>query len=122
MIDFRQVLKNPIDNSEMTENVKGPDGLPVTAQFTLSRVCVNSLLGAIQNEPPASGEEQLSRWKLAKKINNSEAELSSEEISLIKARVAKMYNIALIVGQSLEMLDPAATGAILIGRGEKKAA
>ena len=28
MVDFRLVLRNPVDNSEMTENIKGPDGKP----------------------------------------------------------------------------------------------
>ena len=120
MIDFKQVLRNPVDNSEMTENIKGPDGKPQSVPFTLSRACINALLGSAMNEQQATGEEHLHRWLLAQRINNVEAELSAEDISLIKARVSKMYAQSLVVGQVLALLDPAAVGALIMGVGDKK--
>lgn len=120
MVDFRIVLRNPVDNSEMTENIKGPDGKTQSVPFTLSRACINALLGSAVNEQTATGEEHLHRWLLAQRINNAEAELSAEDIALIKARVSKMYAQALVVGQVLSLLDPAAVGALIMSGGDKK--
>ena len=76
--------------------------------ITLATIAENALLQAYPDEQNLSGEEKLKRYTLARKIedNKQKAELSAEEIALLKKLIAKLYN-PLILGQSWKMLDPA---------------
>lgn len=115
-IDFTARLKDMDGNDIMDIARKGDkvDSVPLT----LSRVATNSLCGAIPNEKQADGEEYLKRFILAQLVNgNAAAELSAEQITMIKDRVAKAYNNALVVGQALTMLDADAAASV-----KKKAA
>lgn len=106
-IDFTQTLKDMDGNDYPDITRRGTE--TVTVPMTLSRVACNSLVGAVPNEKPCDGEEHLHRFMLAQRIkDNPAAELSAEDIALIKERIAKSYNIPLIAGQALAMLDPAA--------------
>ena len=76
--------------------------------ITLATIAENALLQAYPDEQNLSGEEKLKRYTRARKIedNKQKAELSAEEIALLKKLIAKLYN-PLILGQSWKMLDPA---------------
>lgn len=72
----------------------------------LGSVCVNALLTPAQGDERMSGEEKLKRYKLGMKISgNDSADLSAEELSLIKACVGKLY-APLIVGRVYDAIDP----------------
>jgi hypothetical protein len=73
---------------------------------TLRGVCVEALLASYEDERALAGEEKLKRWELAMKIKKAQdpADLSVEEISLIKKLIGKAYG-ALVVGQAWSMLE-----------------
>lgn len=109
-VDFTQKFYN-FDGAVITDHGTR-DGNPHLYDLTLSRVTCGALLGNVPGEPPADAEDHLKRFMLATHIkDNAKAELSSEELSLIKARIAKTYFNAAIVGQAVFMLDPEAVKA-----------
>ncbi len=73
--------------------------------FTLKEAILTSLVNEFQNDTESS-DEKVKRFKLMMKVNaaTDSVELSSEDITLIKNRVAKAYG-ALIVGQAHELLE-----------------
>jgi hypothetical protein len=110
-IDFTHVLKD-LDGNDIMDIARKGDKAESVA-LTLSRVATNSLCGAIPNEKQVDGEEHLKRWLLAQKVNgNRAADLSVEEIAMIKDRLAKAYNNALVIGQSYTLLDAGAAAAV----------
>lgn len=72
---------------------------------TLRRLSVNALLTGEEN---LSGEQKLERGELAKKIfmapKDSELDLESKEIQLIKKQIGKCYN-SLVVMQAWPLLE-----------------
>jgi len=83
------------------KNLKKEDDLDVSVRD----VMLNSLLANFPDEQGLAGEEKVKRYILATKIHNdSNPDLSIEELSLIKGLVGKMYS-ALIVGQMWEILE-----------------
>lgn len=73
---------------------------------TLCGVAVNALLAVFQDEQNLTGEEKLKRWELAVKVKNlpDPAELSADEVVLIKKLIGKAY-APIIVGQAWQMLE-----------------
>ncbi len=75
------------------------------ATIQLKTISINALLASYQDEQTLSGEDKLSRYKLAQKIHvGGEQELSAEEASLLKRLIGKGYS-PLIVGQTYEMIE-----------------
>ena len=98
-IDLTKVLKT-IDGDVICDQEKN--------HLTLKRVIVNALL--IPSDPrdkKLTGDEMLQLYLLADKINKcqSEIDLSTEEIVLIKSKIAAVYVSPIICGQSWEMLE-----------------
>jgi len=74
--------------------------------FTLKTACFNVLGATIKGEENLSGKDKMKRFELAMKIKDSgEINLTSEEITLLKELIGKMYG-TLIVGRCYEILDP----------------
>ena len=98
-VDFTQQITQ-FDGSDLT----GTDGKPT--RLTLEAVAENALLGTYNDEQNLSGEEKLKRYHLAMKIydHKSDAELSAEELALVKRLIAKSYN-TLVMGRAWELLD-----------------
>jgi hypothetical protein len=70
--------------------------------FTLRKACIDALL---QADAP-SGEEKLTRFKLAMRIqHDNEPDLSQEEIVKIKQCIGLTYG-GIVVGRAYEILDP----------------
>ncbi len=104
-IDFTKPLTN-MDGSPVTDkDGKSPEKIP-----TLGSICESALLAQYADERDPSGKETITpqekfeRWKLAAKVNGKDANLSPEELALIKKLVGKAY-APLIVGQAWSMLD-----------------
>ena len=75
--------------------------------FTLRLAAIRSLLSATRNEGEVNGEEKLRRYELAIRIKNEDKiDLPTEDVSLLKERIAKMWPGSLIPGQAWKMLDP----------------
>jgi len=75
--------------------------------LTLKDLCCSVLIRtSAEEEKKLEGKEKRKRYKLAKKIHDSnEIELMEEEILLLKERIAETSN-SLITGQAWEWLDP----------------
>ena len=90
------------DGTDLTEG-QGP----AKKNITCKSVLINALCAPIQGEN-VDGTEKYKRYKLADKINkNDEAQLSAEDIVLLKMVVGKLY-FPLIVGQIYDLLEPQA--------------
>jgi len=76
------------------------------APLTLRSSFVTALL---QAERDISAEEGLSRHMLAQKIyKQDKVSLTAEQIVLLKKLMPKAYNTPLLLGQVIDILDPAA--------------
>jgi len=101
-VNLKQVLKDlsgkPIkDGSEDGEDL------------TLKTIICNSLGGGYQEEKGVLKPSEVTmRYSLSVDIfkANSEIELTSNEVELIKKLVVKAYPQALISGQAISMIDP----------------
>lgn len=83
------------------ENIKRDNNQDVLVKD----VILNSLLANFPDEQNLSGEEKVKRYALATKVHqNTDPDLSIEELAMIKKLVGKMYT-ALIVGQMWEILE-----------------
>lgn len=94
--DFSVKMVSLDGKEELIEN-----GKPLLAK----QIVCNALLGSYEDEK-LSGEDKVRRYLLAQKIYNSDStvEVSSEDISLLKQLVAKLYT-PLIVGQVYQLLE-----------------
>lgn len=105
----------PIEEMERYENLtfvsteKTPDERVQHVRrkkLILRDVCTQAFASPIDSDKGASGMEKNKWFLLSLKIQqNDEVDLTSEEISLLKNRIGKVYTI-LIVGRSYELLDP----------------
>ncbi len=74
--------------------------------LTLSAVCCTVLLSPYPDEQNLGGKDKVRRYKLALKVSEGgEQEVSAEDISDLKALIAKGY-APLVVGRAYEILDP----------------
>ncbi len=94
---------------DVTQEILGLDG-KVRQQngkpMTLRLICCEVLQAGFPDEPNLSGGDKLRRWKLATRIyNDKNPELSPEEVTELRALVAKAY-ISGVVGPAWELLDP----------------
>jgi hypothetical protein len=85
----------------------------VVIPFLLKDVIIEGLTAVdppgSQGAKPIDASEKMKRWNLTKKVYDSDTiELTSEEITLVKEQINKRYPSPLIVGQSIEQLDPPA--------------
>lgn len=91
--DFNFILKN-IDGSDASDGEES---------ITAKMIAVNALLASPDKNE--SGEEKLSRYKIAMAINETgSVDLKSEEISLIKKMIGNVCTV-LVVGQMYKFLD-----------------
>lgn len=101
-------MKINVDGNVLTldENpvrVDGGDGKVI--DLTFKKVIVDSLLIMGQKDAEVSGEEKLKRYKLAKTISQGgEVEVTTEEASLIKSQVNKVYS-PLVYGRVHELIE-----------------
>lgn len=92
-----------LNGKEITETVNA-DGTMVTRPISARSVIVNALLARSRGED-LSGEEQLRRYKLAKRINaGGMVEIDAAEATLIKKQVATNYT-PMAVGFIDELLE-----------------
>lgn len=74
-------------------------------EFTLKIAAVNALQQPY-NDENLDGTEQIARYDLAVKINSNDVvDLTSEEITLVKRLINKMYKSPVIVAPSWKILD-----------------
>lgn len=82
------------------DELKGKDG----EEITLKKVCVDALLAEVVNEQ-TSGNVRMERFKLAKKIHDSDMiNLTVEELSMIKERIPKTWN-TLVTGMAFQLIE-----------------
>lgn len=97
----------------VAQQFKEIDGTPATTgddkklPFLLRKVLVEALLLNYNDETP-SGEDKVTRYELAVKIQaaDGELEVKAEEVALMKKLVGKAY-ATIIVGQAWKMLEGA---------------
>jgi hypothetical protein len=96
-----QVLFGQILTDQNDKEIQA-DGKP----FTLKEACYQALFAVFQDEQNLAGEEKFKRYGLYQKIKASTdpADLSAEEIALLKKLIGKAYG-ALIVGQCWNWLE-----------------
>lgn len=98
-----------IDTTKKITDLKDQDIIIEGVPLTLDTVLVNSLLSTLDEDKNLPGTEKFKLFQLAMKISDaSEVDLSAEEISTIKDRVAKSYT-TLVVGKVWNMIDPSKT-------------
>jgi len=86
-VDFTQLLIG-LDGKPMLDTI-GPDAKPVTLSF----IATNALRQSIVGDDANDWDKKLDLYALAKKIHdNKSCSLSAQDITIIKARVGKLYN------------------------------
>ena len=93
-----------------TVNVDAPildiDGKPVP-DLVAKKIMVDALLVSLEEDQRLPGEQKIKNFVLAQRISvGGHVDLTAEEVSLVKARVAKAFNV-LATGRIWELLDPA---------------
>lgn len=70
-------------------------------------IMIDALMVSMEDDVSLSGEQKIKNFMLAQRLSvGGEVELTSEEVGLIKSRVAKIFNV-LGTGRIWELLDPA---------------
>lgn len=111
MPDFTKVLRS-FDGGEAVEGVN-KDDTPI--KTTLGSVCRKALLSQVHGEQNGTWEDQFRRHMIADRIqNNPRCDLTAEEITLLKERIARIYG-PLVTGQCVELLDPGYAAKMLDG-------
>jgi hypothetical protein len=88
-------------SAPITDLVGAPLG-----DLTLNKMAVDALMAPFEDERHLSGEQKVGRFKLAQRIHTGgEVDLTAEEVSLVKAQIAKLYAI-LPCARAWELLDP----------------
>lgn len=79
----------------------------VTEYGTLGNIAKRALMAPRPDGTPANGMEALQLFSLAMRIHESEGptEVTAEEITLIKSRIAEGFNAPLLAGQAWAMLE-----------------
>lgn len=83
------------------------DGAVVTPAeiLTLKGVALNALMAALPEEQHLAGDEKVSRFALAMRVNKGgEQDITPEEAGKIKMLVGKCY-APLVVGRAYELLN-----------------
>jgi hypothetical protein len=89
------------------------DGAPViitpAPDLTLRKVCIDAIGAQLGGDDALTGEAKFQMYELASRIVDASkeakpAEVSAEEISTLKARIAKAWGI-LIIGPAFKLLD-----------------
>lgn len=103
---IKRSLKMQINLDVVLVNRKGEPLVDGPEPITLRVVLCNALEAVDNNKP--SGEEKSKRYKLVKKLWSAPAviDLSVDDLSMLKNRVADSYPSPLVVGQVWELLDP----------------
>ena len=101
-INFNTALKN-LRGEELKDITDGKE-----KPITLKTVCVEALLTAYPKEE-ISGTEKMKRYRIAKKIDDSNGEelkITLDELKVVKDLVGTRFS-PLIVGAAYSILDPA---------------
>ena len=99
-IDVTNPLLDLDDRPIVLDSTESATPGPLTAR----RAIINALMLA---DPKLDGTEKLGRYLLAALINKKdEVDLTNEQVTLIKAEVARCYG-PLVVGRIYELVDPA---------------
>lgn len=95
-IDFGTVLKDLDDNDIKTDSGK---------ELTLRFCAANALITPDAKEQ--SADKKVLAYKLAHRIAHSDGplEITPEEATLIKNRIATVYPSALVIGRATEILN-----------------
>jgi hypothetical protein len=97
---------NPSDPDFAEKFEKCPD-------MTLGLAVSHALFATYEDERDLTGDEKWSRGALAARIRDDEAaELTAEEVTVIKRLVGRLYNVAIITW-AMPLLDPAAKPAAI---------
>lgn len=94
---------------DFNQQVIGLDGKPFTdrdggSTVNLSFLCTQALLGQYPNEKELSGDDKFKRYELASKIKDKEADISVEDIVLLKKLTGMFYATA-VVGPVFLLLE-----------------
>jgi hypothetical protein len=89
---------------------------------TLASVCVQALMASTPEDASMSAEEKVQAYVIASRIiKGGVVDVSVEEASLLKKRVAKLYG-PMVVGQCLPALDMDASHLALVDSAAKQVA
>lgn len=100
-------MKINFDRKMLTLKGKDCDPPMWPEPMTLGECCYLALRGASQQDQTSGLEQKLKLHKLMKKIlKDNEADLTAEEVALLKDRIGRMFLSAEIVGVAADMLDP----------------
>jgi len=81
------------------------DGKEFADKATLKLVCFGAISSPIQGDDQITIDKKMRQYSLLQKINaGGEADLSAEDIALIKERAAKLYPI-LVFGRLVDALE-----------------
>ena len=100
MIDFGEQLTG-LDGKGLIEKVNGHE-----VELTLGQVAVNALLMMLPEEHALPAGDKVRRFVIATKAHEGQAELTAEEIAIVKACIGRAYG-PLVVARAWQLLDPA---------------
>lgn len=82
------------------------DGRPKTKPATLRAIIQQALGGHVKGDDGMSDDERYKLFRLGKRLNAEEVNLSAAEIVTISNRVSKHYASAYVYGQVKDLLEP----------------
>lgn len=79
----------------------------VVPELTAKKIMVDAMMIPLEEDARLSGDQKIKHFLIAQRLHaGGEVELTSEDITMIKSRVAKAFN-TLATGRIWELLDPA---------------
>jgi hypothetical protein len=106
-IDFTAVLRDFDDRpirDEIAMASAGTGAAPI--DLTLGRAAAHALCASFEDERNISGEKKFERGMLAVKVRDAtDVELKSEQVTIIKQALAKLYG-PVVIYRAYPLLDP----------------
>lgn len=79
---------------------------PGKSKHTLQTVCFTALTVPHDDDARLPTEEKIKLYKLAQRISQGgDVEFTSEELALLKARIAKVFVHVVVIGRAFDLLD-----------------
>lgn len=95
-----------INFSAPIRDIRGEPIIEADKPVTLGSVSCQALLATYQDEKEISGKEKVERFTLAALCSNeTEADVSVEDVALLKKLIGKAYG-PLVVGRAYEIIEP----------------
>lgn len=90
----------------LSQTILQLDGSAFEDKPTLQAICLTAVTMPLKQDETLSLNQKLELYRLAQRIvATNEVDLTSEEVSLLKERVGKVFNNITIIGRVVDILE-----------------